>query len=81
MAERVQALVSDKAEAVAAALREGRSLEEAAREQGFTVQKSAPLGRSDVKPPLGSPALMARAFELKKGEAAHDPSPRATGTR
>lgn len=79
MAERVQAMVSDKAEATAAALRAGRSLEEAAKEQGFTVQKSAPMGRSDAQPPLGSPALMARAFELKKGEAATDPLPAANG--
>ena len=72
MAERVQALVQEKADAVAAALRAGRSLQEAAGEQGFTVQKSAPLGRGDVQPPLASPPLLARAFELKKGEASHD---------
>ncbi len=79
MAERVQALVQEKADALAAALRAGRSLEEAAREQGFTVQKSAPLARGDVQPPLASPPLLARAFELKKGEAAHDPLPVANG--
>lgn len=79
MAERVQALVQEKADAVATALRAGRSLEEAAREQGFTVQKSAPLARGDVQPPLSSPALLARAFELKKGEASHDPLPVANG--
>lgn len=79
MAERVQALVQEKADAVAAALRAGRSLEEAAREQGFSVQKSAPLGRGDVVPPLASPALLARAFELKKGEASQDPLPVTNG--
>ena len=79
MAERVQALVQEKADAVAAALRAGRSLEEAAREQGFTVQKSTPLGRGDVLPPLASPTLLARAFELSKGEASHDPLPVANG--
>ena len=79
MAERVQALVQEKADAVAVALRAGRSLEEAAREQGFTVQKSAPLGRGDVQPPLASAPLLARAFELKKGEAAPDPLPVANG--
>lgn len=79
MAERVQALVQEKADAVATALRAGRRLEEAAREQGFTVQKSAPLARGDVPPPLASPALLARAFELKKGEASHDPLPVANG--
>ena len=38
-----------------AALARGRSLEDAAKEQGFTVQKSAPLARGDVQPPLASP--------------------------
>jgi peptidyl-prolyl cis-trans isomerase D len=79
LAERVQALVQEKAEALATALRAGRSLEEAAREQGFTVQKSAPLARGDVLPPLANPALLARAFELKKGEASHDPLPVSNG--
>ncbi len=79
MAERVQALVQEKADAVATALRAGRSLEEAAREQGFTVQKSAPLARGDVQPPLASPPPHPRAFELKKGEASHDPFPVANG--
>ena len=79
MAERVQALVQEKADAVAIALRAGRSLEEAAREQGFTVQKSAPLARGDVQPPLASPALLARAFELKKGEVSYDPLSVANG--
>jgi peptidyl-prolyl cis-trans isomerase D len=79
MAERVQALVQEKADAMAAALRGGRSLDEAAREQGFTVQKSAPLARGDVQPPLGSPPILAKAFELKKGEAAPDPLPLANG--
>jgi peptidyl-prolyl cis-trans isomerase D len=79
MAERTQALVQEKADAVAAALRDGRGLEEAAREQGFTVQKSAPLGRGDVQPPPASPALLARAFELKKGESSPDALPVANG--
>jgi len=79
MVERVQAKVREKAEATAAALRSGRSLEEAAREQGLTVQKSAPLARSDVQPPLASATLLSKAFELKKGEAAADPLPAANG--
>jgi peptidyl-prolyl cis-trans isomerase D len=78
-AERVQALVQEKADAMAAALGAGRSLEEAAREQGFTVQKSAPLARGDVQPPLASPPLIARAFELKQGETAPEPLPVANG--
>jgi peptidyl-prolyl cis-trans isomerase D len=79
MAERVQATVREKADAAAASLRDGRSLDDVAREHGFTVQKSAPLGRGDVTPPLASPPLLARAFELKKGEAAKEPLPVANG--
>jgi peptidyl-prolyl cis-trans isomerase D len=73
LADRAQTLVHDKAEAMATALRAGRGLEDAAREQGLTVQKSAPLSRNDTQPPLGNPTLLARAFELKKGEASKDP--------
>jgi peptidyl-prolyl cis-trans isomerase D len=79
LADRVQELVGKKADAMAAALRDGRGLEQAAREQGLTVQKSAPLGRSDVQPPLANPTLLAKAFELKKGESAKDPLPVANG--
>ena len=43
------------------------------------VQKSAPLARGEVPPPLASPALVARAFELKQGEAEPEPFPVATG--
>jgi peptidyl-prolyl cis-trans isomerase D len=79
LSERVQELVGKKADAMATALRAGRSLDDAAREQGFTVQKSAPLGRADVQPPLANAALLAKAFELKKGESATDPLPVANG--
>ena len=48
-------------------LAKGRSLEDAAKEHGFTVQKSAPLARGEVKDPLSSPSLVARLFELKPG--------------
>jgi peptidyl-prolyl cis-trans isomerase D len=78
-AERAQALAREKADAVAAALRAGRSLEEAGREQGLTAQKSGPLARADVRPPLSSPTLMAKAFEMKKGETAPDAFPLGTG--
>lgn len=79
LTDRVEALVQQKADAMAAALRGGRGLEDAAREQGFTVQKSAALGRGDVQPPLASAALLSRAFELKKGEAAKEPLPVPNG--
>ena len=66
--DRVQALAATQAEAVAGALRNRRTLEEAARAQGLAVAKSAPVTRGEVASPLGSPAIVARAFEMKKGD-------------
>src|SRR5262245_23663086 len=66
--QKVQALANDKAQAVAALLARGRSLDDAAKEQGLTVQKSAPFARGDSPDPIASPALVVRAFELKPGE-------------
>jgi peptidyl-prolyl cis-trans isomerase D len=65
--EKVEALAGQKTEAVAASLAKGRSLEDAAREHGFTVQKSAPIARGEVKEPLASASLVARLFEIKPG--------------
>jgi peptidyl-prolyl cis-trans isomerase D len=70
LAQRTQNLAATQAQQVAAALARGRRLEEAAREPGLSVQKSAPLARGAVEPPLDSPAVVARAFELKAGETA-----------
>ncbi len=71
--ERTQALAQSQAQALSAAITAGRSLEAAAKEQGLTVQKSAPLARGASEPPLASPTLNARAFELKVGETASEP--------
>ena len=73
LAERTRALVDEKMRGMSDALRRGKSLEEAARAEGLSVQKSAPLERGKPVPPLASPALLARAFELKKGEVAKEP--------
>lgn len=70
LARRTQALAATQVQQVSAALASGRSLEEAAKEPGLAVQKSAPLARGAAEPPLDSPALVARAFELKAGETA-----------
>ncbi len=78
--QKLEALVAEKTEAVAAALRKGGALEQAAKEQGFTVQKSAPMGRGETKPPLSSPPLLARAFELKRGEVEAQAFPTAAGS-
>ena len=66
-------LLSEKVEAISAGLARGRSLEEVGRVEGLTVQKSAPFARGESLPPLDSPLLVARAFELKRGEIEKDP--------
>ena len=71
--ERTQALAQSQVQSLSAALARGRSLEVAAKELGLTVQKSAPLARGAAEPPLASPQLSARAFELKVGETAQEP--------
>jgi peptidyl-prolyl cis-trans isomerase D len=70
LAQRTQSQAAAQAQQVDASLARGRKLDEAAREAGLTVQKSVPLARGAAEPPLDSPALVARAFELKPGETA-----------
>jgi peptidyl-prolyl cis-trans isomerase D len=76
--ERIRASVTDtktrdlgerKAEALAAALAGRKTLAEAAKAQGLVVQKSAPFARGETPPVLSSPSLVARAFQLRPGEA------------
>jgi peptidyl-prolyl cis-trans isomerase D len=71
--ERTQALAQSQVQSMSTALAGGRSLEAAAKELGLAVQKSAPLARGAAEPPLASPQLAARAFELKVGETAREP--------
>jgi peptidyl-prolyl cis-trans isomerase D len=78
-AQRARALLDEQVQALADALRHGKSLEDAARERGLQRQQSKPLARGDSTPPLASPALVARAFELKKGETEPEPFPLQTG--
>ncbi len=66
---KVRDLGEQKAQAMAEALGRGKSLEEAARTQGFTAQKSAPIARGETPPVLASPTLVARVFEMKPGQA------------
>jgi peptidyl-prolyl cis-trans isomerase D len=66
---KVRDLGEQKAQAMADALARGRSLEEAAKEQGLTVQRSVPFARGETPPVLTSPTLVARAFEMKPGQA------------
>lgn len=78
--QRTQALAEEKTNAVAAALRRGKGLEEAGREQGLVVKKTAAFARGEtVPPPLVSPAILARAFELRSGQVEPEPFPLPNG--
>jgi peptidyl-prolyl cis-trans isomerase D len=74
--DRIRAIVLDRkirealdasASRVAADLERGRTLEDAAKEQGLAVKKTAPFARDQVVDPL-SAAAVARAFEMKPSE-------------
>jgi peptidyl-prolyl cis-trans isomerase D len=66
--QKVERLAEQMAEALHAALARGRSLEEAARQQGLPLQKTRPFAKGETPEPLVSPALSARAFALRPGE-------------
>jgi peptidyl-prolyl cis-trans isomerase D len=66
---KVRELGEQKSQAMADALSRGKSLEEAAKTQGLTVQKSAPIAPGETPPALASPTLVARVFALKPGQA------------
>lgn len=57
-----------KSTGLADALKHGKTLEQAAKEQGLAVQKSAPIARGETPAVLSSPTLVARLFTLKPGE-------------
>jgi peptidyl-prolyl cis-trans isomerase D len=76
--ERIRASVTEskarelgeqKSQAMADALSRGKSLEESAKAQGLTVQRSAPIAPGETPPALASPTLVARVFALKPGQA------------
>jgi peptidyl-prolyl cis-trans isomerase D len=79
VAERARALAEEKMRGMTEALRRGKTLQEAAREQGLTAQKSPPIERAKSIPPLASPALEARVFKLGKGEVAKEAFALPTG--
>ena len=67
--KKTRELGEQKADALAAALARGETLEQAAKAGGLSVQKSAPFARGEMPPALPSASLVARAFELKPGQA------------
>ena len=73
LADRARTLAEEKMRGMSEELRRGKSLDEAAGNAALSVQKSAPLERGKPVPPLASPALLAKAFELRKGEVAKEP--------
>jgi peptidyl-prolyl cis-trans isomerase D len=73
MTEQAQTMAEARAQAVAGRLARGRSLEEAGKDEGVAVQQSPAFGRGETLEPLSSPPLVARAFELQKGEVAKEP--------
>jgi peptidyl-prolyl cis-trans isomerase D len=74
LSQRARTLVEEKMAAVSASLRRGRGIEEAGREQGLVAKKSEPFARGDTAPPpLSSPVLVSRVFELKAGAAEPEP--------
>ncbi len=66
--EKVEALAGQKAETLAGLLGKGKKLEDAAKEEGLTVQKSPAFARGTPPTPLTSPTLATRAFEMKVGD-------------
>jgi len=79
LGERAQALEEEKAQAVSAALKKGRSLADAAKAEGLSVQTSTPFAAGETVEPLRSQQLVARAFELKPGETDKDGFPLPKG--
>jgi peptidyl-prolyl cis-trans isomerase D len=79
MGQRVRALLEEQLQGISEALRHGKSIDDVAKERGFTIDRSAPLARGAQTPPLDSAALVARAFELKRGETEPEPFALPTG--
>jgi peptidyl-prolyl cis-trans isomerase D len=76
--ERVRLLVTDEkmievgeetSIALAGALAEGKTLEEAAAVVDVEVRTSEPFARGETPPVLASPALVARVFDMEAGQA------------
>lgn len=72
-------LASQKAEAIAAALKAGQTLEQIGAAQGLTVKKSEPLQLGKGAGVLTSPVLLSQAFELKAKETSKDGFPAGAG--
>jgi peptidyl-prolyl cis-trans isomerase D len=67
--EKMSTLGDELAQTLATALGEGRTLSEAAAEQGLEVKVSEPFARGETPPSLASATLVKRVFEMETGEA------------
>ena len=72
-AQRVRARAQQDAQQMASLLAGGRSLADAAKELGLTVQKSAQVTRAAGVRPVDGPQVLAKVFELKPDEVAKQP--------
>jgi peptidyl-prolyl cis-trans isomerase D len=72
-------LASQKAGAVAEALKANQTLEQIATTEGLTVKKSEPLQLGKGAGPLTSQVLLSAAFELKPKETSKDAFPAGGG--
>jgi len=72
-------LASQKAEAVAEAVKANQTLEQIATAQGLTVKKSEPLQLGKGAGALTSPVLLSSVFELKAKETSKDGFPAGAG--
>jgi peptidyl-prolyl cis-trans isomerase D len=79
LAQRTRALADEQAQTAEARIRKSGSLDDAAKALGLTVQRSQPLARGESTAPLSSPALVARAFELKPNETEKQAFPLPSG--
>jgi peptidyl-prolyl cis-trans isomerase D len=65
--EKMSEVGDEKSQAIATALAEGKSLQEAAAPVGLEVKQSEPFSRDETPSALSSPVLISRVFEMEPG--------------
>jgi peptidyl-prolyl cis-trans isomerase D len=65
--EKMSELGDEKSQAIATALAEGKSLQDAASAVGLEVRQSEPFARDETPSALSSPTLVSRVFEMEPG--------------
>jgi peptidyl-prolyl cis-trans isomerase D len=77
--EKMTELGDEKSAAIAAALGQGRTLEEAAAAVDLEVKTSAPFARGETPPVLASATLAARVFAMEPGQVEEEGFPLPQG--